>query len=89
MLSIVFLFEICAGPNIVQADVLDAASLERSSQCNMWDIRIASDTTIKVYGTVTLHLGIADTRLRISFGVVREFTVPVLLQTTYKERFIK
>lgn len=48
----------------------------------MPDIRNTTDTTLKVFETITTHLRIVELRIRIRFGVKSELVASVLLRTT-------
>lgn len=68
-----------AGPSLISAKVLDESWLDNILECNMRDIRSASDKSLVVSGTVTLHIRIGELHTRVTFDIVDKLTVPVLL----------
>lgn len=56
---------------------------------NMSEIQSASDTRLVVSGTVTLHLCIGESHTWVLFCVLDKPVVPVLLRTTFMEKFMK
>lgn len=54
----------------------------------MLDIRGASDTKLKIYGTMAL-LRMVESRTGANFVIIQELIVPVFSATIYIERFIK
>lgn len=77
-----------AGPNSFRADVLNPNWLDNIHQLDLADIRSASDSNLKVSGTVTRQLRIGKARTRINSSVVSDLAVSVLLATTYINKFI-
>lgn len=55
----------------------------------MLEIRRDSDTKLVVSGNITLHLCMDESRILVKFDVVDQLAVPVLLETTFTDRFIK
>lgn len=49
----------------------------------------ASYTKLKVSRTITLHLRLVELRNCVNFSVFSEFAIPVPLETTYSDMFIK
>lgn len=59
-----------ARPNLIRAHVLHPSWRDSICQCDMPDICSASDTKLKVSGTITLHRRMGESRICVNFGVV-------------------
>lgn len=87
--SVVLLLDKGAGTDISCAEILDPSWLNSIRQCDIPDIRRASDSKLKVSVTITLDLLMDETRTQINFGAVDILFVLVLLAKTHVDRFIK
>lgn len=82
-------FDIGAGPDLINAVVLGQRWLKNLHQCDTLEIRGALNTRLAVTGTITLHLQLSKTRTRVSFSVVDRFAVPVLFPATFIGKSVK
>lgn len=55
----------------------------------MSPLRSATNRKVNIAGTVLLHIRIEDAIIRVVFGDVRSLAVPILLRTSFNDRFFK
>lgn len=89
MRQILCVFDTRAGPNLIQADVLDRSWLDSIRQRNMPDICSVSDIQLEVSGTIAFHLRMGKSRTPVNFRNVNVLVVLDLLRTTYTDSIIK
>lgn len=71
------------GPNPITAGVTDTSRQDSFRKRDMPDIRSASDTSVRMSGTKTLHLCIGQSPIRDNVDVLNELFLSMLLGTTY------
>lgn len=81
--------DIVAGASIIRAEFLDHSWLDSINQCEMTDIRSASESRLKVSGTIILNHGMRGSRTRVTFGTVKKLVLPVGIGKTYINSSIK
>lgn len=52
-------------------------------------LRSATSQKVSVIGILLLHVSIEGARIRVVLGGVRELAVPILLETTFLDTFVK
>lgn len=55
----------------------------------MLDIGNVSNLKLKSSGTIIIRLRVGDSCTRVNVGVINNFVVLIVLETTYIDRFIK
>lgn len=68
----------CRRPKVIRSDVLHASCLDSVCQLDVPDFQSASDTKLKVSGTLDSLLCMNESRTCVNFSVVNELVVPVL-----------
>lgn len=89
MHSTVHVFHTGVCPSFIRANVLDPTWLNSIRQRHLLDICSASNKKLELSGSVAAHLRVGESCTRVSFGVISELVVPVLLGKTYFNWFIK
>lgn len=69
--------------------MLEQNCLDIIRHSDLSEIRSASNTIIIVSGTITTHLRIDGSRTLLTFDVVDRLALPVLLGTTFIDKYIK
>lgn len=77
------------GPSLIRADVLSQSWLDNIGQTDKPEIRSATDRILVAFGNTTHHLCIGESRYQATFGMVDKLALPVLLQTTFIDKFTK
>lgn len=89
MCPIVSVFDPGAGPNLIRVDVLDQSWMENIRQRDMPEVRNDLGTKLVLSETIILHLCMCKSHIWVASSVVDKLFVPVLLRTTFIDRFEK
>lgn len=81
MHSVKCAFGIGTGPKFIGEDFLKAEWLKVMRANNRTALKSATNQKIYIFRTVTLHIRMVDSTVRVVFDVVRNLVVPVLLGT--------
>lgn len=81
-------FETSAGPNLLHADMV---KLDWKSPIRVIDKRrLSSAINQKVEDVDTIiHINMGEARVRVTFGIIKNLAVPVLLRTSFIAKFVK
>lgn len=77
MRPILFVLETGAGPSPIRANVLDQTWLNNIRHCLIPEARCASETKLIVSGTISLHLCMGESHVRVTCDVVDKRAIPV------------
>lgn len=86
---IFYIFGTGAGPNLIGDYVLDQAWLDNICQSDMSEIQRDSDTKRIVFGAITLHHHMSESRTRLTSRVVDRLAVLVLLGSNFVDKYLK
>lgn len=82
-------FDTAAGPKLVREGLLEAEWLKAVQANNRPPLRNVINQKISVVETIHLLVRMGDSRVRVRLGVVRNLAVPVLLETSFIDMFVK
>lgn len=89
MRPILSVFDTGMGPDLIRKDVSDPCWLDNIRQRDMFNICGAFNFKLNVSGTLIFHRRVGEARTSVNCRIVSDSLVPVLLRTTYTDRFIK
>lgn len=81
--------DISGSSNIIRSDLLDLIRLDSIRQCNMPEVQGVSDIKLNVSGTIIVYLETSESCTPVTFDIVHNLVVPVLLVTSFSDGFIK
>lgn len=81
-------FDTCAAPNLVREHVTDEGDTVIKI-CESPRLRIATNQPVKVLETTTVYVQMGDSKVHVTFGVVKSLAVSMLLETSIIDKIVK
>lgn len=86
MRPLTYVFETGACPSLIRSDVLEPSWENHIRRQEVTNLYGAYNSKLRISGTIMLHIRVGEALTRIVFGVVKQLSVPMLLDKRYTDR---
>lgn len=81
-------FDVSSEQNVIREVLVEAEWFSAIQERNRSALKNTTNPKVSVVRMMTLHIRIKEYSVRVVFGVIRHLTVPVLLGTSFIDRFV-